>query len=142
MSRSAIGSYAPTDGIVTPGLWTATPTEIGPFPNPAPSGFVNLAMNVTSAQFDTSISSDTGDFWYGSIDPSNYASFEPLVINPGQTAVINTTIVPEGPSGTVVSGSLYVDVLTASVSPAESSSGAQLVAGDQLAAIPYSYTIR
>jgi hypothetical protein len=133
--NTAIGSYAPTDGIVTPGLWNATPTELGPFPNPE-SGFVNLAMNVTTAQFDASISSDTGDFWYGSIDPSSYASFAPLIINPGQTAVINVTIVPAGSSGTVVSGNLYVDMLTPSVPPGP------MVAGDQLAAIPYSYTIR
>jgi len=72
----------------------------------------------------------------GSIDPSSYARFAPLVINPGQTAVINVTIVPEGSAGAVVSGNLYVDVLTASVPPNAT------VAGDQLAAIPYSFTIR
>jgi hypothetical protein len=58
-----------------------------------------------------------------------------LSVNPGQTAVIEVTITPSGPNGTVVNGTLYVDDLTYGVPPYGQ------VSGDELAAIPYSYTI-
>ena len=56
--------------------------------------------------------------------------FSPLVLQPGQTGTITVTFTPTGAAGTTVSGVLYVDTFSASV-----------LNGDELIAIPYSYTI-
>ncbi len=58
-----------------------------------------------------------------------------MVIDPGQTATINVTITPSAASGTVVSGNLYVDVFASAVPYLDNSSG------DELAALPYEYTV-
>jgi hypothetical protein len=120
---------------LTPGEWAIAPTEVGPFgAATAPSEDVDTAMLANAPTFDPAITSDTGDVWLTSVDPT--ATFNTLTINPGQTGVINVTITPSGASGTVVSGNLYVD-------------DANLVAfgflapnGNQVAALPYKYTIK
>jgi hypothetical protein len=48
---------------------------------------------------------------------------------------VNVTITPAGSSGTVVSGTLYVDDVVGDLPPYGTTTG------NQLAAIPYSYTI-
>ena len=63
-------------------------------------------------------------------------TFSPIVIGPGQTATVDVTITPSGTSGTIVSGDLYVDDYLTNVPPY-----GQLGA-DELAAIPYRYTIK
>ena len=91
-------------------------------------------MLANAPTFDPAITSDTGDMWLTSVDPT--ATFTTDSVNPGQTKVIDVTITPSGPSGTVVSGNLYVD-------------DAQQVQFDsvlvpnanQVAALPYEYTI-
>jgi hypothetical protein len=57
---------------------------------------------------------------------------------PGQTGTISVTITPAGAPGTVVQGTLYLDDFVGGVPPpAYGQSG-----GDELAAFPYSYTIK
>ena len=63
-------------------------------------------------------------------------SFAPVVIEPGQTVIVNVTITPTGASGTVVKGNLYVDAAQSALPPY-----GQLT-GSELAAIPYTYTIK
>jgi hypothetical protein len=67
-------------------------------------------------------------------DPAT--NFKPVIINPGQTATINVTITPSGASGTAVHGTLYVDDLLDNVPPYGQ------FTGDELAGLPYSYTVR
>jgi len=126
-------NYAPTGGAVTAGLWEAGPTECGPYAKAAPAGTATILMDAVTKAFDTSVSSKPGDLWQLSTNPS--ASFAPIVINPGKSATIKVTITPTGPAGSVVSGDLYVDDAVSAV-PAYSQ-----LAGDELAAIPYEYTI-
>jgi len=71
--------------------------------------------------------------WLAALNPA--ATFSPLVINPGQSATVNVTITPSGAAGTVVRGNLYVDDLVTDVPPYGQQSG------DELAALPYAYTI-
>ena len=82
------------------------------------------------------ITTDGGDLWTSAFDLSVLNTFDPVIINPGQTAVINVTITPSGPSGTVVSGNLYIDDFIGGVPPYGET------AGDELAALPYTYTIK
>jgi hypothetical protein len=79
---------------------------------------------------------DTGDFWPTSINPATM--FSPITLNPGQTATINVTIAPSGAPGTVVRGTLYVDDF-ASETP---TNYLCTESGDELAALPYTYTIQ
>ncbi len=131
---STSASYKPPGGTATAGVWFATPSECGPYPGPAPAGTADMAMTVTTKAFDPAVTSDTSDGWLASTNPA--ATFSPIVINPGQTAVINVTITPSGASGTVVSGNLYADDFLSNVPPYGQ------ISGDELAAIPYIYKIK
>jgi hypothetical protein len=130
---SPSASYTTPTGNLTNGFWFATPSEIGPYPSGAPAGTVSMSMSATFKAFDHTVTSDTGDLELASTNPAT--TFSPVVINPGQSATVNVTITPSGSSGSVVSGTLYVDDFLTNVPPY----GQQ--GANELAAIPYSYTI-
>jgi len=134
IGTSPSGSFTTTSGSLNNGFWFATPSEIGPYPSGAPAGTVSMSMSVTAKAFDTTVTSDTGDLEPAAINPAT--TFSPIVINPGQTATINVTITPSGASGTVVSGTLYVDDFLTNVPPY----GQQ--GADELVGLPYSYTVK
>jgi hypothetical protein len=123
----------PPGGTIQNGFWGAAPTECGPYPGPAPAGTVSSAMSVVAKQFDTSVTSATGDIELASIIPSTSAT--PVIINPGQSATVNVTITPSAAHGTVVSGTLYVDDFLSSIPPYGQ------IAADEMAGFPYSYTV-
>ncbi len=132
-SDSSSASYTPSGGTVTSGVWYALPAECGPYPAPAPAGTAVMNATVTAKAFDPAVTSSTGDIWLAATNPS--ASFSPIVINPGQSAVIDVTITPSGAAGTQVTGTLYVDDFISDVPPYGQ------IAGDELIGLPYSYTI-
>ena len=132
---TATGSFTTADGEpLTNGFWFATPSEIGPYPNPAPAGTVSMAMQATIAAFDPAVTSGTGDLELAATNPAT--TFSPVVINPGQSATVNVTITPKGGSGSVVAGTLYVDDFLTGVPPY----GQQ--GADEIASLPYRYTIK
>ena len=135
-STTAIVSFTPPGGTVTAGIWYAQPSECGPYPGPAPTGAASIAMTAQSKAFDPAVTSDTGDFWPTSINLAT--TFSPIILNPGQTGTINVAITPSGASGTVVRGTLYVDDF-ATGTP---TNYLYTESGDELAAFPYSYTIK
>jgi len=132
-STTESASYTPSGGTVTAGLWSAGPTECGPYPAQALAGTATISMTAQTKAFDTAVTSPSGDLWPLATNPSG--SFTPVTINPGQTATINVTITPNAASGTVVSGQLYIDDYISAVSPYDQ------LSGDELAAIPYEYTV-
>jgi hypothetical protein len=135
-ANHAAGSYYPAGGSVEPGVWTAEPDEIGPYKGPAPAGSVNMSLIATTREFDPAVTTAQGDLWLESIQgPSVLSTFAPAIVEPGESTILNVTITPSGHSGTVVSGTLYVDDLVESLPPYSQ------LTGDQLAAIPYTYTI-
>lgn len=120
---------------MTAGLWSAGPSECGPYPpGGAPAGSATISMSAQTKAFDPAVTSDTSDLWLASTNPS--AAFSPIVINPGQTATIKVTITPSAAAGTVVKGTLYVDDFVSNVPPPAYSQ----LSGDELAAFPYEYT--
>jgi hypothetical protein len=131
---TATGTYRPTGGLVQPGFWQAGPGEIGPYPTGAPAGTVSMSMTASILQFDPAVTSTTGNLMLASINPAT--TFSPLTLNPGQTGTINVTITPSGASGTLVQGHLYVGSFITFVAPYGQQSG------DELAALPYTYTIK
>jgi hypothetical protein len=119
---------------VTQGLWFAVPSEAGPFgAGGAAKATVTTAMSVVTQQFDTSVSSSTGDFWKFGVKPlASSARYNLFAVNPGQTRTITMTVKPSGAKGTVVRGMLYIDDFADSL---------QFLSGSQLVALPYAYTI-
>jgi hypothetical protein len=134
-STTESGSYSPPGGVVGNGVWYAFPSECGPYPTGAPAGSVSSAMTVTTQQFDTTVTSPTGDLMLTAINPATTVT--PVVINPGDSATIDVTITPSGAPGTVVSGTLYVDAF-ATGTPTDIYAQ---YAADEMAGLPYSYTI-
>jgi hypothetical protein len=132
-ANSESSSYAPSGGTVAAGVWSAGPSECGPYPAPAPAGTATMDVSATIKAFDSAVTSSTGDIWLLSVNPT--ASVKPVVIAPGQTVTINVTITPNAAVGTVVSGHLYVDDFLSNVEPY----GQQT--GDELSALPYEYTV-
>ncbi|MBV9048438.1 MAG: S8 family serine peptidase [Solirubrobacterales bacterium] len=133
---------------VAPGAWDIAPDVVGPFDaTGVPSENVTTAMTTTSSAFDPSVSSATGDLWQASADPSALTGLSPVIIGPGQTGTIAVTITPQGSAGSHISGTLYVDVedlFAFQVNPnvVNLSTGNPQPNGSEVAAIPYSYTVR
>jgi Subtilase family len=125
---------------VAAGDWTVTPELLGPFVKAAKQVTATVGMTATTAAFDPTVSSPTGDLWLGSENASN--SFTPYVVDPGQSVTIPVTITPEGTAGTTVSGTLYLD--DSSFIPSDvtfddvTSNGPE---GSDVAAFSYTYKI-
>ncbi|HVV21398.1 MAG TPA: S8 family serine peptidase, partial [Pseudonocardiaceae bacterium] len=113
---------------ISPGLWLLEADPIGPFDNANP-GMVNFAAVAHTQAFDQAVSSSTGDHWLAGVRAQPPA-FTPITVDPGADGTITVTIKPHAAKGTVVSGYLYVDQSTLSNN-----------AGDELVAIPYTYTV-
>ena len=132
-STSASGSYIPTGGAVTTGIWFAGPSECGPYPSGAPAGTATITMSATTKPFDPAVTSDTGDYWM--LGALGSGAVTPLMLNAGQSGTINVTITPSASTGTVVSGAIYVGAIANGGPPFGDESA------DELAAIPYEYTV-
>jgi len=140
---TANGTY--TSAPVAPGYWFADPAEIGPYaPSAAPPEPSSMTATAQTRVFDPAVTTTAGDLWTQSVDPA--APLGVVTIGAGQTAVIDVTITPTGVSGQTVTGDLYVDQLaelSASAANAQNFKPAQqyLASGNQVASIPYQYTI-
>ena len=123
---------------IAQGLWNIAPTVVGPFGGTgAPSEPVDTTMDVATAPFDQAVSSPTSDLWQASTDASVLNAFSPVIVGPGQTGTIPVTITPTGSSGTQVTGMLYIDDTNEFLFQNFSQPN-----GNEVAAIPYSYTVR
>jgi hypothetical protein len=121
---------------VSPGFWYLNPAEIGPFPSTgAPTVTASANLNAVTQAFDPTMTSPTGDLW--SSENGLSSGFKPLYLAPGDSTTITVTVSPTGPPGTQVSGTLFVDDFDLSTEYV----GAGVFNSDELAAIPYSYTI-
>jgi hypothetical protein len=134
-----------TAGSLSPGLWAAAPAP------PATNGFVapdnttgraTFKVNATTQRFDLGALPGQGDLWYEETrftSPPTLPNFNPtFTIKPGQSRTIGLTITPsqDGAAGTVVSGTLYVDVFAAFNQLQEGG-----LTGSDVLSIPYQYTI-
>jgi hypothetical protein len=119
---------------ITQGEWSVLPTDTGPFGATAPATEdVNTSMSVTAPAFDPAVSTAIGDMWQLSVGGA-FIVAPPVA--PDASETIPVTITPSGPSGSTVSGTLYVDdeqsYLLGGLAPN----------GNQVAAVPYQYTIK
>ena len=136
---------AASAGSLSPGLWAGAPAP------PATGGFVapdtttgtaTFTMNATTRAFDLGAVPSQGDLWYGQVDfvsPPALPGFnQTFTIKPGRSRVVDLTITPsrDGTAGSVVSGTLYVNVFAAFNQLQEGG-----LTGSEVLDIPYKYTI-
>ncbi len=131
--NSATASFSANP--VVQGLWFAEPSEIGPYgTGPAPSGNVATQVSLVAKGFDQTVTNPLGDLWLGAVDPT--AGVGVLTVQPGQTLTIPVTFTPQGPAGSRVSGTLYVDDLSEVTGSGLAPNGSELIG------LPYSYTVK
>jgi hypothetical protein len=135
-ATSQTGSYSPSGGLVGTGVWYAFPSECGPYSAAAPPGSVSSTMTVITRPFDSAVTSPTGDLMLNAVSPG--IAMAPVLIEPGKSAVIDVTITPSGVSGSVVSGTLYVDAIGTGTPNA----AYEQFSADEMAGLPYTYTIK
>ncbi len=124
-----------SDPEVSPGLWLLNPAEIGPFPiTGAPLVTASATLSAVTQTFDPWMTSSTGDLW--SSFNGLTTGFSPVVLQPGQGTTITVMVAPSGLPGTKVSGTLFVDDYAINSGFVNG-----LVQSDELAAIPYNYTV-
>ncbi len=129
---------------IAPGAWDIAPNEYGPGgAAPGPTEPVTTSASVTTSPFDPAVSSPTGDLEADSANPAtSLAEFKPITVGPGETATIPVTITPTGASGTHVSGTLYLDDAAFFQFGSIQAAITNFPQGNQVAAIPYTYTIK
>jgi hypothetical protein len=122
-------SVTVSDPIVAPQTWLALPTTIGPFAGQGPTAHVSFTGSVHTRLFDPAVAAGTGDPLKAYVDASAPAA-TPVTVAAGANGSITVTITPSGPRGSTVHGVLYLDTI-------DGVTGST----DEVAAIPYTYTI-
>jgi hypothetical protein len=123
---------------IAQGLWDIAPDVVGAYgATGAPTESVTTQMTATANAFNHDMSSPTGDLWEVGAGQESFGQFNPVVVDPGQTASIPVTITPTGASGSSVSGTLYLDDTTEVVFGQISD-----LDGDQVQAFPYAYSVK
>jgi hypothetical protein len=109
--------------------------EIGPFGNGgAPAGETTLTAVATTAGFDKTVTTSTGDPFLASVGPTAHPG-TPIVVKPHGSVVITVTIIPTAKVGKTVRGVLHL------VTPPNGVDNLFNTTGDILANLPYSYTV-
>ena len=96
-----------------------------------------MLSDLTAAGFDKTVSTATGDFEQlaQSAAAGSTGLEDGVELQSGKSATVKVTFKAAGTAGSIVSGTLYLDTLQSGVS-----AYGQL-AGDQVAALPYSYKV-
>jgi subtilase family protein/peptidase inhibitor I9 len=144
---STVGTTASlsfADNPIATGEWDVLPVEYGTFGATGPaSEAVTTSASVVTSPFDTTVSSPTGDLESDSANPAtSLDSFKPITIAPGQTGTIPVTITPSGASGTTVTGTLYLDDTAYFEFGSIQDALVNYPQADEVAALPYQYTIK
>jgi subtilisin family serine protease len=114
---------------VAPGLWSGFAGEVGPYSPSAPAGTVDFTTTATTLGFDRAVKSSTGDLWLQTVDASA-PGVKFLTLAPGETGTIKVTITPGATASAVVHGTIFVDDFNFFTDQ-----------GDELVALPYTYTV-
>ena len=92
---------------------------------------------MTAAGFDRTVTAATGDFEQLALSAAAGSAgiSRAVEVQPGKSAVVNVTFRAAGRPGATVAGTLYLDALQSGVPPYGQ------LAGDEVAALPYSYKV-
>ena len=144
---STVGTTASlsfADNPIATGEWDVLPIEYGTFGTTGPpSETATASASVVTSPFDSAVSSPTGDLEADSANPAtSLGSFAPITVGPGQTATIPVTITPSGASGAKVAGTLYLDDVADFEFGSIQDAVVNYPQADEVAALPYQYTIK
>ena len=144
---STVGTTASlsfADNPLATGEWDVLPVEYGTFgATGPPTETATASASVVTSPFDSTVSSTTGDLESDSANPAtSLASFAPISVAPGQTGTIPVTITPSGASGTNVTGTLYLDDTAYFEFGSIQDALVNYPQADEVAALPYQYTIK
>ena len=144
---STVGTTASlsfADNPIATGEWDVLPVEYGTFGTTGPpSESATTSASVVTSPFDPAVSSSTGDLESDGANPAtSLDSFQPITVAPGQTATIPVTITPSGASGTKVTGTLYLDDVAYFEFGSIQNALVTYPQADEVAALPYQYTIQ
>jgi hypothetical protein len=122
---------------LAPGLWALFPSEVGPY---SASGATPVtasdSFSAVTQTFDSTVHSKTGDMWslFNNVGGGN---FHPVALKPGKSATISVTITPTAAPGTQVTGTVNLD----DAFQVNAVTGYEFGGGDELASMPFSYTV-
>lgn len=136
LSQTASPFFDPTTGLymavaslsgseLASAFLLTAPAELGPFGSSAGPSTVEVRTTAYGQPFDRAVTAATGDLWSPFSDVNNA-----LELPPQSSGSIRVRFVPQGQPGAVVRGYLYLDTYNFNSS-----------SGDEVAAIPYAYTI-
>jgi hypothetical protein len=109
-------------------IWSCAPSEQGPFSGTAPSTTYSCGAFATTNAFAPDVSTSAGNEW-GDLELGT-SSYNPLVLNPGQTGTITVAITPTDPAGTQVHGFLTLETFNFNT-----------ISSDEAASFPYAYKV-
>jgi hypothetical protein len=106
------------------------PALIGPFGPGGPGTYpVSMSATAIARDFDSAMITDSGDVWMDLV--ASTATFNPLILAPGQSGVIHLFIRPDPAKvGKTVNGDVFIDTFNF-----------VQFNGDELARIPYRYRV-
>jgi hypothetical protein len=123
-------SVTVADPVVAPQTWLALPAVSGPFGDAgAPAVATHFTASAHTRPFDPAVTSATGDPLTAYVT-AGAAAATPVTVAAGADGTIAVTITPTGARGSTVHGTLYLDT----VDPVTGGT-------DELAALPYTYTV-
>jgi hypothetical protein len=108
-------------------IYSCAPAERGPFATVAPTTTFSCGGEAVTNTFASDVSSDAGNFW-ADLELGS-TSYNPLVLEPGQTGVIHVTLASTDPAGTQVRGFLTLETFNFNT-----------LSSDEVASFPYAYT--
>jgi hypothetical protein len=146
-----ISSSTPDSGVATgtfdstavaPGDWIITPFQDGPDGKQGVTPVTaQTSLSATTAAFDPTVTSTTGDLWLESTNLS--APLNAVIAAPGQTVTLPVTITPSGAPNSTVQGTLYVDDFApVDTNVAQNSQPGISPNASDVAAFSYQYTVR
>jgi len=108
--------------------WSCAPAEQGPFSGTAPATTFSCGAVGLTSPFAPDVSTSTGNLWADVELGTN--TYNPLVLDPGQTGTISVQITATGNHGTKVKGFLTLE-----------SFNFNTISSDEVASFPYSYRV-
>jgi hypothetical protein len=108
--------------------WSCAPAEQGPFTGTAPSTTFSCGADAVTNRFAPDVSTSAGNIW-ADVDLGTN-TYNPLVLDPGQTGTITVSISPTDANRTKVRGCLTLETFNFNT-----------LSSDEVATFPYAYRV-
>jgi len=109
-------------------VWSCAPAEQGPFTGTAPSTTFSCGADGVTNRFAPDVSTSAGNAW-SDLDLGT-STYNPLVLDPGQTGTITVSITPTDANRTKVRGFLTLETFNFNT-----------FSSDEVATFPYAYRV-